>query len=360
MPFIIALILAAAAASTGLSAGSVAQDQNSQKDTLKNIINSNGNATHNPGISGWDVASSILSPGIGTAASIASKINQASLGNLGYGGQDLTDLQNLSSTELDALLDEYKVGEDFNIFNPQSWFSNHGYDYDAFWKDYNDYLSWKDKVGDIPELPNFENIEKEANEAIDAENKEVQSLYDNMFSLNKNMLQDELNNNVNSFIDYRNQLLSNDAMRQQAIAGSTRYEIDRQQRNAITRGASAAQQLVANINAQLGTQAKSAQQALETSNNLASQLLAQRQAAQGIRNSYMNNLNNYTNQRASLISGSAERKSNYANTRFGIEQNKYDNAYDRWNDMLDSHSDNPWSNIARQNSTRARYSNNKL
>ena len=83
--------------------------------------------------------------------------------------------------------------------------------------------------------------------------------------------------------DYVNQLLSNQAQATNAIAGSTRSELQRSQRNAISRGATAAMRLVSNINTELGLQNKAAQQSLDTSNNLAQMLLTQRQSAAQLR-----------------------------------------------------------------------------
>jgi hypothetical protein len=147
-------------------------------------------------------------------------------------------------------------------------------------------------------------------------------------------MQQQLAENQQAFADYRNQVLTNDAMNQQAIAGSTRYELERSQRNAIIRGASAAQRLVANINTQLGMQSKAAQQSLDTSNALAQQLLAHRQAQAGIRSDYMNMMNQDAMNRAGVIKGSAERKNQYAQAQVGYNMDKNQYARDAWNDRV--------------------------
>ena len=125
-------------------------------------------------------------------------------------------------------------------------------------------------------------------------------------------------------------------MQQQAIAGSVRFELDRQQRNAITRGASAAQRLVTNINTQLGLQAQSAQQSLDTSNALAQNLLAHRQAQQGLRQDYFNARNQYNRDVASTISGQAERRLAHGRAAKGnaIDDNEY--AYQAWEQRLNN------------------------
>ena len=195
----------------------------------------------------------------------------------------------------------------------------------------------KDELGAMPDYLSIEqltDLENQAKGEIDAENSQLLDLYDQTLNRSTDLLQDQLLENQQAFADYRNQILTNNAMQQQMIAGSTRYELNRQQRNAITRGASAAQRLVANINAQLGTQAKAAQQSLDTSNALAQQLLAQRQAQTGLRSDYANLLNQDSNRRASLIQGSTERKNEYAQNRVNYNLNKNQYAQDAWNNRV--------------------------
>ena len=196
------------------------------------------------------------------------------------------------------------------------------------------------QIGKMPEYLTEDQIyelEQNAYSEIDAENRQLLDLYDNTLNRTSESLQQELLENNAAFSDYRNQVLTNNIMSQQAIAGSTRYELDRQQRNAITRGASAAQRLVANINTQLGTQAQSAQQSLNTSNALAQQLLAQRQAQSSIRQDYTNALNNYTNNKASALQGNAERRLSYAQGKVGWAQEKNQYARDAWNDRVSNY-----------------------
>lgn len=181
------------------------------------------------------------------------------------------------------------------------------------------------KFGDAPamlSMNDINDIENRAGLEIDSSNNQILDTYDQVMDNINSISQQNLIDNQVSFNDYRNQILTNNAMAQQQIAGSTRYELDRQQRNAITRGATAAQRLVANINTQLGMQAKSAQQSLETSNVLAQQLLAQRQAQAGIRQDYMNQSNSLVLNKANTMSNMPERKNAY-------QQNKVDYAMDK-------------------------------
>ena len=197
-----------------------------------------------------------------------------------------------------------------------------------------------DELGDMPEIlsaDQIKEIEEDAYADIDAENRQIMDLYDQTLNRTTDALQQGLQENNAAFSDYRNQLLTNDVMNQQAIAGSTRYELDRQQRNAISRGASAAQRLVANINTQLGTQAQSAQQALNTSNALAQQLLAHRQAQSGIRQDYTSALNQYDMNRANQLSGQAERKLSYGQGKVGWAMDKNQYERDAWNERLSNY-----------------------
>lgn len=197
-----------------------------------------------------------------------------------------------------------------------------------------------DELGEMPDVlteDQIKEIEEGAYAEIDAENRQIMDLYNSTLNRTTEALQQGLMENNAAFSDYRNQILTNDVMNQQAIAGSTRYELDRQQRNAISRGASAAQRLVANINTQLGTQAQSAQQALNTSNALAQQLLAHRQAQAGIRQDYTSALNQYDMNRANQLAGNAERRLSYGQGKVGWAMDKNQYARNAWNERLSNY-----------------------
>lgn len=271
----------------------------------------------------------------------------------------------LSDAQIDALYSQYQnTGQFGNWQDPRTyinllggplgwaisgigtgagWWHDYGYntfDQSGVEKMLKDIDNAYSQIGKMPEYLTEDQIyelEQNAYSEIDAENRQLLDLYDNTLNRTSESLQQELLENNAAFSDYRNQVLTNNIMSQQAIAGSTRYELDRQQRNAITRGASAAQRLVANINTQLGTQAQSAQQSLNTSNALAQQLLAQRQAQSSIRQDYTNALNNYTNNKASALQGNAERRLSYAQGKVGWAQEKNQYARDAWNDRVSNY-----------------------
>ena len=238
----------------------------------------------------------------------------------------------LSEEQIQALIDEYSDDRDY-ILKYETW-GDHS-DPDSLAARLEFLKNAYDQLGEIPDAltdKDLARIQEEAYNEIDAENQRLLDLYNQSFANSETQLQNALLENSAMFGDYRNQVLTNEAMRQQAIAGSVRYELDRQQRNAITRGASAAQRLVAGINSQLGLQAQSAQQALDTSNALAQNLLAHRQAQQGVRNDYLTLQNQHNRDIASILSGQAERRFNYGQERKqgAIKENDY--ARNTWYD----------------------------
>lgn len=244
---------------------------------------------------------------------------------------DLTDYQ------IKSLIDEYGDDVPKNIFDFGAM--SNSSDLEGLNKLMEDIQKAHELYGDAPKALTPEElakIQEDAYAEIDAENQRLLDLYNQSFNNSQNQLQDELLENSAMFGDYRNQILTNEAMRQQALAGATRFELDRQQRNAITRGASAAQRLVANINTQLGLQAQSAQQSLDTSNALAQNLLAHRQAQQGVRNSYLNLQNQHNRDIASTISGQAERRYNYGQGRKQGAVDDYDYATKIWDENVNN------------------------
>ena len=241
---------------------------------------------------------------------------------------------NLTETEVNALVSQY--GDvDGGMWDISKWGNQS--DWTGLKNSLNDLSKAYDELGNMPQaltLDQINEIENQARGEIDAENRQLFDLFDQVTNRSSDLMQQQLAENQQAFADYRNQVLTNNAMNQQAIAGSTRYELERSQRNAIIRGASAAQRLVANINTQLGMQSKAAQQSLDTSNALAQQLLAHRQAQAGIRSDYMNMMNQDAMNRAGIIKGSAERKNQYAQAQVGYNMDKNQYARDAWNDRV--------------------------
>lgn len=251
--------------------------------------------------------------------------------------KELADQYGITQSQFENILNTYKGDSIFDPFNGT-------YPSTTILNDLQELVEWDKYVGKRPEMPNAQDYFQEASDIINAENRGLEDLYDQMFSNSKNLLEEQLADNNAMFADYRNQTLTNEAMVNQAIAGSARFELDRQKRMAISRGASAAQRLVTNINTQLGLQAQAAQQSLNTSNALAQQLLAHRQAQAGLRQDYMNAQNQHINNLTGLRKGNAERILNYQNGKLGQAMDAYDIDMQRYNDRLSSiQGTNPWA-----------------
>ena len=251
------------------------------------------------------------------------------------------ELYGLTANDIDALVNEYK-NADFKLLDTGTW-SGGPFKYDEFEDDLADYMSWKNTVGSMPEMPDYYKIASDADAAIDAENKELLDLYDSMAN-------EGLATNNQMYNDYVGQMLSNQAQSQNMLQGSVRSELNRAQRNAINRGATAAMKLVSNINAQLGMQNQAAQQSLETSNNLAQALLNQRQAAMQIRDQHTMN-------KANLISGSAERKASYRNQMVNEADDMYNRNMNKWeNDVSGYAGSSVWGDLHRNKNLRGNQS----
>ena len=292
----------------------------------------------------------LLAAASGTGALEADKANEKKASE-DEARKYLTE-QGFDESYADQILNEY-AGTDFNLFDGSTWGKRHTTDIDAMKRDYDEYQKVLGELGDMPAMPDLDAIASAADRDVDAENAQVLALYDQMLGRSNDAFQRELDSSNAAYNDYVSQTLSNNAMATNAIAGSTRYEMDRARRNAIRRGASAAQQLTASVNAQLGLQNRAAQQQLETSNQLASALLQQRQAAAQLRGDYVNNLNADASRRAGLISGTAERKNSL---RRGYQSEALDRYYadrDQWNDRIyGALGDNPYADVYKRQQTR--------
>lgn len=253
-------------------------------------------------------------------------------------GVDESDLLNgFTDSELDALLEEEYGGTKFKLFDWNTWGADHDFDWDALKADYDSYLEWRDKVGEMPDEVDYDAVASLANAQIDAENAQVGALYDQMMGRSEDSYRNALAENNAMYNDQVSTLLSNSAAETNALAGSMAWQQKRATRNAIARGASAAQRLTASINAQLGTQAQASTQALETSNTLAQMLLSQRQAASNIRQNYNSDLNSYANSKANLLSGTAERKASYRNSQLSAAESMHDAQMEQWKDRLSAY-----------------------
>lgn len=119
--------------------------------------------------------------------------------------------------------------------------------------------------------------------------------------------QDQLRDNQAMFDDYRSQILGNQYQQQAQLMGTVGSEMSKARRNALEAGASAGLRMAENINTTLAMQNKQSQISLETSNQLAQQLLNQRQAAAGIRGEYNSMLDSNSAERRKYTDSSTQR-----------------------------------------------------
>lgn len=121
------------------------------------------------------------------------------------------------------------------------------------------------------------------------------------------LYQDQLRDNQAMFDDYRSQILGNQYQQQSQLMGTVGSEMSKARRNALEAGASAGLRMAENINTTLAMQNKQSQISLETSNQLAQQLLNQRQAAAGIRGAYNSMLDRNSAERRQYTDSSTQR-----------------------------------------------------
>ena len=247
--------------------------------------------------------------------------------------------QNGYSGELLANLKANQIGELLKQEYANGWnflgFGNNTIDFENALKQ----LQEMEKLR-APQLPDFDQIYQDAQDTIEAENAEVNALYDQLLGQQTANLNQQMADLNSSYKDNTNQILSSDYIKNRQLMDTATSELSRSRRNALEAGASAGLRLANNVNTMLSVQNKQAQQSLETSNNLAQMMLNQRQAAAGIRGEYNNALANNTAQRAALKKGNAERISNYTNQQVNTAQAKYNANMTNWTAATAS---NPWA-----------------
>ena len=181
-----------------------------------------------------------------------------------------------------------------------------------------------DEYDDRPVAPNREDI---IDEIYGGENLEVNKyLEDLQKSVDRNteMMQQQLNENQLAFDDYRSNLLSNQYQQNAQLMGQVGSEMSRARRNALEAGASAGLRMAENINTTLAMQNKQSQLSLETSNQLAQQLLNQRQASSGIRSNYNQMLND-------ADSEARHYKSEAVDKQLAYRKEDYEDRMSEWN-----------------------------
>ena len=194
-----------------------------------------------------------------------------------------------------------------------------------------------DKIlGEMPTAPNLGDIRDEAYAKMEAENNELLAMLDDDLARQQGLYQSELNDINSMYGDLRRQTLENSYRNNAALMGTVGSEMSKARRNALESGASAGLRLAENINTLLSVQNKQSQQSLETSNQLAQQLLNQRQAAMGVRSAWGQAQSANTNSKIGIKQGTAERAENYANNRFNTENTVYNNDMQQWEDKYNT------------------------
>lgn len=244
-------------------------------------------------------------------------------------------LNSLSDQDLGAILDQYYYQSGNALGN-----NIYSFDLDSALQD----LSTLNSIdlGTMPQAPDWDAINAEAANRIAQENAQINNIYDTNLARQTHAYNTELMNNNQAYNDYARQILSNDYQKNAQLMGGLGNSLDKARMSALEAGASAGLRLSNNINTLLSTQNKQAQQSLETATNLAGMMLNQRQAAAGIRSSYNNTLTNDANNRANLISGSAERTTSYQNALTNQYQNTYNNKMTSWENSNSRYSSNPF------------------
>lgn len=249
-----------------------------------------------------------------------------------YGGNN-SYLNSLSDAELGAILDQY-------YYKQGGAMGSYRYDFDLASAIQD--LNALNNLSPAPAAPDWDAINAEAANRVASENAQINALYDQNLARQTDAYRRNLMDNNQAYNDYARQILSNDYQKNAQLMGSVGSSLDRARTSALEAGASAGLRLSNNINTLLSTQNKQAQQSLETANNLAANMLNQRQAAAGIRNSYNTTLSNDAQNRANLISGSAERTTNYQNMLTNKYQNDYNNKMTSWENANSSYQSNPF------------------
>lgn len=175
-------------------------------------------------------------------------------------------------------------------------------------------------LNDIGSMPTMEDA---LNDIMNGEDAITNAYLDNLAEVEARQTQnfkDQLAENQATFDNYRSQILSNQHQQNAQLMGTYTSEMSKARRNALEAGASAGLRLAENINTTLSVQNKQAQTSLETSNQLAQQLLNQRQAAAGIRSDYNTMLDNNAAERRGYIESSANRV-------YNDRKNAWDNSF---------------------------------
>lgn len=207
-------------------------------------------------------------------------------------------------------------------------------DSDKLNADLNNLIKTANDLGGL-ESPDYDEIGKQSDAAIDAE---VQGLIDEI-EASKNAREDLYNSQIadlnNIYDTSRRQILSNNYQQNTALTDTVGSELNKARQNALEAGANAGLRIASNINTLMSVQNKQNQLSLDTANNLAQQLLNQRQANMGLTSQYQSDIDNYNSEKRSLNNGLTERKSNARANAYGEAESKYNSKVDAWNEDYD-------------------------
>lgn len=237
-------------------------------------------------------------------------------------------INSLTDSQLLAMLEPYYEETD-------SLLGNHEY---AINKDrlLKDLQQLQNVNSEVPELPDFDRVYKDAQNAIYAENDKLLDLLNQDMQRQTNAYQQGLNDLNSSYNNMFNQITSNNYQNNAMLMGTVDSEMSKARRNSLEAGASAGVRLAENVNTLLSIQNKQTQQSLETSNQLAQQLLNKQSAAAGIRGNYNNALSNNTNKQIGLQQGTEERVNNFANSKYDNAMQSYKEDLHKWETNYDS------------------------
>lgn len=201
--------------------------------------------------------------------------------------------------------------------------------FDSTYSDVAEYIS---KLGELEsEMPTMDDALQDILNGEDALTNAYLEELSKSEERQTSLFENQLKENQMAFDDYRSQLLGNQYQQNAQLMGSVDSAMSKARRNALEAGASAGLRMAENINTTLALQNKQAQTSLETSNQLAQQLLNQRQAAAGIRGDYNSMLDRNSSERRNYIQQSAdrvynERKTDWENS-FSNVSNPYGELY---------------------------------
>lgn len=240
-------------------------------------------------------------------------------------------INSMSDKEVAALLESFWKQDSSWL-----WSNMYSLDYDEIDKYLSQLQNYDKILGEMPTAPDYEAIQKQAYNAINSENQELLGMLDQDLARQQNLYQGELNDINSMYGDLRRQTLENNYRNNAQLMGTVGSEMSKARRNALESGASAGMRLAENVNTLLSVQNKQSQQSLETSNQLAQQLLNQRQAAMGVRSAWGQAQSANTQSKIGIKQGTTERAENFANNRFDTENKVYDNKMTQWEDKYNT------------------------